>query len=200
MHLTRRLGWGYIPHPRHPLCVLFNTTLRTPKHEGLYRYGRRCGLRAGGQYGAHLDLWGVTVELRALAISLCVDASRRSLPGTGTSIACSIAGASKAVLARGRRYRVHVHMYTCTVCAWRFTQTLSPQRVGYGLMLCLDPGLNPITNDQTPVVPFCYRIINVTVELNATVRLRSAQSLSIFRSPPPSRHKDHSPHNNDVGF
>ncbi len=31
MHLAQRLGWGYIPHPRHPLLfmlLLFNTTRR----------------------------------------------------------------------------------------------------------------------------------------------------------------------------
>jgi len=96
--------------------------------------------------------------LRSLCASTRRDAHYRYLN-------CLLNCRGKAVLARGRRYRVHVHMYTCTVCAcgkrkaWRFTQTLSisPQRC----WLCLDPGLNPITNDQTPVVPFCYRIINM---------------------------------------
>jgi len=62
--------------------------------------------------------------LRSLCASTRRDAHYRYLN-------CLLNCRGKAVLARGRRYRVHVHMYTCTVCAWRFTQTLSPQRVGY---------------------------------------------------------------------
>jgi hypothetical protein len=50
--------------------------------------------------------------LRSLCASTRRDAHYRYLN-------CLLNCRGKAVLARGRRYRVHVHMYTCTVCAWR---------------------------------------------------------------------------------
>ena len=51
----------------------------------------------------------------------------------------------------------HVHMYCMRMA---FVRSL-PRRYRHSVLaMCLDPGLNPITNDQTPVVPFCYRIIN----------------------------------------
>jgi hypothetical protein len=142
-------------------AVQHNATLRTPKHEGLYRYGRRCGLRAGGKYGAHLDLWGVTVELRAIAISLCVDASRRSLPVP--QLLAQLQGPPRPSQPEAG---VTGYMYTCTHVLYAHgVLPRVPDVIATAcwlcLMLCLDPGLNPITNDQTPVVPFCYRIINV---------------------------------------
>jgi hypothetical protein len=58
----------------------------------------------------------------------------------------------------------HVHMYTCTLYAHgphgvthRRGIATFRHSVFLATCLCLDPGLNPITNDQTP--RSCYRMI-----------------------------------------
>jgi hypothetical protein len=75
-----------------------------------------------------------------------------------------------------------------------------PVVIATACWLCLDPGLNPITNDQTPVVPFCYRIINM---LNCGTERHGESGVhraSVFSLATVASYKDHSPHNNDVGF
>ena len=89
--------------------MLFNTTRI---HSGPPSTRASIAMEGGVAFArvANTALISICGELQwsyELLRSLCASTRRDELI-TGTSIACSIAG--KAVLARGRRYRVHVHM------------------------------------------------------------------------------------------
>ena len=164
------------------LCLLFNTTrhthtLRTPKHESLYRYGRRCGLRAGGQYGAHLDLWGVTVELRALAISLCVDASRRA-HYLNCLLNCRQGRLSPRPALPGTC--THVHMYCMRMALpRRYRHSV----FGYQLLAMSGPWFESHHQRPDPssiLLSYKSIMLNCGTERHGESGLRSAQSLSVF--------------------